>query len=170
MIVTKLTQIFNAEDILSCLPNIAALQLAITHSIYNESFEDGIGSLYDVELNMFTKQTAMYTIMNKYFEDTYLEDVIWNVRRQAVTDKVSLGRIRVMTLESNTCYGLHSDTEPFRYHIPLITNDACFFINGDIVSHMPEAGQLYKYSTSDAHTAVNASSCKRVHLVFDTFI
>jgi hypothetical protein len=167
--VTVLEKKFDAEKLLATLPKIDLTQLAVTHSINNPSFEEGTGSLYDFDVNKFTKNTADYTIINKHFEDTYMEDVIWEVRHQSAQDGVRIGRIRVMTIAPCSCYGLHIDPEEFRYHIPLVTNPAAFFVNGDTISRMPEVGRLYKYVTNEAHTAVNASFNPRIHILFDTY-
>jgi hypothetical protein len=167
--VTLLDNTFHAKSIIRCLPHINELQIAITHSEGNPNWTDGVGSLYNSKLHMIDKWTNDYTVLNKYFVGTYLEQVVNEVNYVAATDGVKIGRIRLLTLEQKTCYSLHRDFEEFRYHIPLITNDKCFFVNNNIVEFMPEVGRLYRFKTKDLHTAVNASFEKRVHLVFDTY-
>ena len=82
-------------------------------------------------------------------------------------DNIGLGRARFMTLEPRTCYRYHSDPEPIRLHIPLITRDNCMFIVDDIVYRMDIPGQLYALECGKKHTALNAQhATRRVHLMF----
>ena len=98
-----------------------------------------------------------------------MEEVIERVREVASQDGVKIGRIRFMYLLPKTCYTLHVDLEEFRYHVPLVSNKRCFFVNADQVERMCGIGQLYRFRTREPHTAVNASTETRIHLVFDTY-
>lgn len=167
---------FDTRKIMSCFGNLSSIegfeelnQLAIMHSTKSDSLFDGCGSLYDFKLRMFTNKTSDFTILNKMFVGTYIETVVDEVNKQAIIDGVNIGRVRILQLNPKTCYSLHQDPEEFRYHIPLITNDKCFFVNNDIIERMPMIGTLYKFRTKEMHTAVNASFEKRIHLVFDTY-
>jgi hypothetical protein len=167
---------FDEQSIIDCLPNEIATQefikhsqLAITHSKNSDSWYDGVGSLYDFQKNVFVDTTSSFTILNKYFVGTYIEEVIDSVKSAAVNDSVSIGRIRLMVLAPRSCYTLHQDPEDFRYHIPLITNKNNFFVIDNIIDRMEDVGQLYRFRTKEMHTAVNASRQSRFHLVFDTY-
>ncbi len=167
---------FNAPAILATLPDITLIpdfakwqQLSVTHSDRSDGWFDSVGSLFNYDLNIFDRFTKDFSILNQHFVGTYMEEVIAKVTSQGVLDGVNIGRVRFMFLQPKTCYTLHIDSEEFRYHIPLVTNGKCFFVNNDIIERMPHAGWLYRFRTTEYHTAVNASNHTRIHLVFDTY-
>ena len=75
-----------------------------------------------------------------------------------------LYRVRLMNLKSKTCYSYHQD-QGKRFHIPIITNDNCFFIIDDKIVRYPADGNWYMVDTDKKHTAVNASWEDRIHLI-----
>lgn len=78
----------------------------------------------------------------------------------------TLCRTRLMWLGPKACYSLHKDLYK-RIHIPLITNDQCFFIfKKGIVQHVP-VGYSYLIDSTLEHTAMNGSNSWRLHLVGD---
>lgn len=167
---------FDATAIKSTIPDVSLLpdfdlvqQLSVTHSQNSDSWFDSTGSLFNYNTNTFERRTEDYTILNQHFAGTYLEAVIAQVQEQAKLDAVEIGRIRFMYLQPKTCYTLHRDIEEFRYHIPIVTNPKCFFVNADKIERMTVIGRLYRFHTRDLHTAVNASMDTRIHLVFDTY-
>lgn len=129
----------------------------------------GTGSLYDYDKHEFVDSTANYTRTSKKLDGSYLAKVIADVEAFAKTEGVKIGRVRIMRLQPKTCYTLHTDLEEFRYHIPIETNDSNFFVINNVVYRMPLVGQLYRFRTQAPHTAVNASTEPRTHIVFDTF-
>ena len=76
----------------------------------------------------------------------------------------NLYRVRLMRLKSKTCYSYHQD-QGKRFHIPLITNDNCFFVVDDKIVRYPADGNYYIVDTTKKHTAVNASWEDRIHLI-----
>jgi hypothetical protein len=173
-----LDNFFDARAILNCIPSeilndpeftIHHQQISITHSITDDSFYSSVGSLYDLDRKNFANRTSEFIILNKVFKGTYMEQVINEVTEVAKNANVKIGRVRLMMISQKKCYSLHKDFEEFRYHIPLITNDKCFFVVGDTVGRMPVEGQLYRFNTRQEHTAVNASLSTRIHLLFDTY-
>jgi hypothetical protein len=174
--ITKLEALFDADAILKCMPSeiysvefVTDGQLSLTHKDGNPSWFDSSGSLYDAKLKIYTRKTSDFIVLNDFFTGTYVEEVINEIKRIAISDGVKTGRIRIMQLKPKTCYSYHLDPEEFRYHIPLMTNDKCFFVNDMKIEQMPEVGRLYKFQTHDYHTAVNASFENRLHLLVDTF-
>jgi len=129
----------------------------------------GTGSLYDYNAQQFVGSTASYTQTSEKLAGSYLEMMIKFVEGHAAEEGVKIGRVRLMRLLPKTCYTLHTDLEEFRYHIPVQTNNSNFFVIDNNVYRMPTAGQLYRFKTNAAHTAVNASTEPRTHIVFDTF-
>ena len=78
--------------------------------------------------------------------------------------KLNMCRSRVMKLSPKKCYTYHRDPSE-RMHIPLITNENCMFIVDDKVYRYPADGNSYLINTTKKHTAINASSEDRYHIV-----
>lgn len=77
-----------------------------------------------------------------------------------------VGRARMLTLPSKATYALHADPEPWKVHIPLITNpDAFVFVDGKMW-HLA-VGNVYLVKVKHHHLAVNAGNENRIHIVFD---
>ena len=76
----------------------------------------------------------------------------------------NLYRVRLMNLKSKTCYTYHKD-QCKRFHIPIITNENCFFIVEDKLIRYSADGNYCIVDTSKKHTAVNASWEDRIHLI-----
>ena len=174
--ITATTLKFDSQKLIATIPDVKLipefadhLQLSVTHSSQASTWFDSVGSLFDYTTKQFTRKTSDYTTLNQHFAGTYMEQVIAQVTEQAQQDGVKIGRIRFMYLLPKTCYTLHIDLEEFRYHIPLVSNKRCFFVNNDVVERMCSMGQLYRFRTKELHTAVNASTETRIHLVFDTY-
>ena len=69
-----------------------------------------------------------------------------------------------MRLKSKECYTYHWDHLK-RIHIPLITNEKCFFIVDNKLSQLPADGNYHMVDTTKMHTAINASWEDRLHIV-----
>ena len=82
----------------------------------------------------------------------------------SIIEKFNMFRTRIMVQDSKTCYTYHQDFTP-RIHIPLITNENCFFILDDTLHRLKGDGSVYWVDTVKKHTAVNASWETRIHLV-----
>ena len=82
----------------------------------------------------------------------------------SILKELKIHRTRLMRLLPQTCYSYHKDTSQ-RVHIPLITNENCFIIVDDILKRYPADGSSYLINTTKMHTAVNASSEERWHIV-----
>lgn len=82
----------------------------------------------------------------------------------SVMANLGMYRSRLMKMSSKTCYSYHRDPTK-RIHIPLITNDKCFFVIDDEVSYYPADGSHYLVDTTKKHTFVNASWEDRIHIV-----
>jgi hypothetical protein len=75
-----------------------------------------------------------------------------------------LHRVRLMRLKSKTCYSYHQDQNK-RFHIPIISNDDCFFVIEEEIKRYPADGNWYLIDTTKKHTAINASWEDRIHLI-----
>ena len=78
--------------------------------------------------------------------------------------KLNMTRTRVMKMAPKTCYSYHQYPSK-RIHIPLITNEKCFFVVADEVIRLPADGNYYVIDTTKLHTFVNASFEDRIHIV-----
>lgn len=81
-----------------------------------------------------------------------------------VLKDLGMYRSRLMNMPPKTCYTYHMDYTK-RIHIPLITNDYCFFVLEDEVLRIPADGNHYLIDTTKRHTFVNASLHHRLHLI-----
>lgn len=81
-----------------------------------------------------------------------------------ILEQLNVYRARVMRMKPKTCYSYHQDYTR-RLHIPLITNDKCFFVIDDEVVRYPADGNYYVADTRKFHTFVNASFEERIHIV-----
>ena len=105
----------------------------------------------------FAKKLPEKEIEFKYpiFDMPYINSII---------EEHNLYRVRLMNLKSKTCYSYHRD-QCRRFHIPIITNDNCFFVIEDRLARLPANGNYYIIDTNKKHTAVNASWDDRIHLI-----
>lgn len=63
--------------------------------------------------------------------------------------------------------GLHRDVYVSEnYHIPVETNEGCFFVSNNHLYDMQNVGYLYRVDSSRLHTFINAGDTNRVHLQF----
>jgi len=147
-------------------------QILFTHRKQDtdlDRFLRGAGSLKRENRNGLWAYTGEFAYLAEEFKNTYLEQVIEDVRNIAAEYPKRIGRVRLLRLKPKTCYSLHTDKEEFRFHIPLATSRQSFFVCGDQIGRMEEIGRLYTFRTNLEHTAVNASFQDRYHLVFDTW-
>ena len=102
---------------------------------------------------------AAYTELNPLFAGTAFEDVF-----NALKERFTLGRMRVLSKAIYSCNSWHRDPEP-RVHIPLITNPGSLFIVNHHCTHLPADGSVYFTDTRGYHTALNGGPDPRVHIV-----
>lgn len=95
----------------------------------------------------------------EFIKGTYTEEVIKTLQQE-----YGVVRGRYMISEMKSCLTMHRDSSK-RIHIPIVTNDECFMVIDDVVCRLPY-GNTYIVDTTVPHTAVNASSTRRTHLVF----
>lgn len=82
----------------------------------------------------------------------------------SIIKMLELKRTRLINLFPQTCYTMHKDYTP-RVHIPLITNEKCFLIVDNEMIHLPADGNVHIIDTTKNHTAINASTKNRYHIV-----
>jgi len=135
----------------------------VASSSHQDLFRDGVGSLYDSKAKKWLARERDFVLNHPAIQASYLSEVIETVQSRL---GYQIGRYRLMRLKAKSCYSWHMDPDPFRLHIPIVTNESCFYLteNGGM-ERMLTLGQLYKVDTSVHHTAVNASFSDRLHLV-----
>jgi hypothetical protein len=82
----------------------------------------------------------------------------------SIIQELKLFRTRVMKMKPRTCYTYHQDKTP-RIHVPVITNERCFFVYEDRVVRCPANGKSYYVDTRKIHTFVNSWNQERIHIV-----
>jgi hypothetical protein len=108
---------------------------------------------YDVPL-----QEEDFSVLCTQFEGTLFEEVY-----KELSKKYKLGRVRIIKMGLRYCMSWHNDTSP-RLHFPIKTQQGCFMVIEDEVKHL-EQGEWWITDTTNYHTAFNASSEERIHLV-----
>jgi hypothetical protein len=102
-------------------------------------------------------------------KDLYIGQVIQDIQEQHTG--IFQGRIQLIWLGPNSSYPLHKDLHTTsRYHIPLITNEHCFWIftteTDEYRLHMPIDNRVWFVDPKNiAHTFINNSNTTRCHLV-----
>jgi len=105
-------------------------------------------------------------------QDLYIGKVIHDLYNQH--DGKFQGRVNLLWLGPNHRYDWHNDPHaPHRYHVPLITNEECYFLlKKDSLSsettyriHMPIGTVWYLDPVNLYHTFVNNSDVPRLHLL-----
>ncbi len=97
----------------------------------------------------------------------YLAEVIEEIKNMGFHPQ----RARLIKLTAGLESTWHRDypdhVDAVRLHLPIITNDKCFFeIEGDR-AHMAATGQSYLVRVNRLHRVVNGGTYDRVHLVMD---
>ena len=83
----------------------------------------------------------------------------------SIIEDLLMFRTRVMILKPKTCLSYHADPKK-RIHIPIDTNENCFFLIDRYAHHLFADGSAYLCDTTKSHTPINASlDTNRMHLV-----
>ena len=97
--------------------------------------------------------------------NSYIRELTANLEQYV---GLTIGKIRLNWLLPNTGYTMHVDVEPLRIHIPLLTNDAVYYIH-DHKLYTMKYGNIYHLVTSEPHTVWNFGKLPRLHLIFTTY-
>jgi len=126
-------------------------------------YDDQIG-LQTVK-NMKDPFYATGSILNKDHSENEFTEFLFNIPYvNSIISELKMYRTRLMKMKPKTCYSYHQDYTK-RIHIPLITNDKCFFVIDDEIIRCPANGNYYLIDTTKMHTFVNASFDYRLHIV-----
>jgi hypothetical protein len=83
-----------------------------------------------------------------------------------ILDNYNFKDITYRELQPGTVYNWHYDQGQFCIHIPLITNEGCFFIYEN-ENYRLQVGKVYYINNGLMHTFCNAGISKRLHLTFE---
>jgi len=82
----------------------------------------------------------------------------------SIMSELKMYHTRIMKLKPKSCYSYHRD-ELDRIHIPIITNENCWFMIDMELYNLPANGNYYFTKTTKMHTYINSSHEDRIHLV-----
>jgi len=112
-----------------------------------------------------TRPNSEYLNWHPALDNSYVKDLVPQIEK--VTG-FKIGRIRLGWVLPNNGYPMHSDLDPMRLHIPLVTNKHAYIVNDDKLHHF-SFGKLYHLLSTETHTAHNFGRVPRLHLVFSTY-
>ncbi len=100
----------------------------------------------------------------------YLAEVINVIRSSGVDPR----RARIIRLSANSACLMHRDYRPdvpyFRMHVPIITNELCYYECELGISHIPADGNAHVIRVNQLHRVINESNQDRYHLVMDVTV
>jgi hypothetical protein len=123
-------------------------QTGLQYTTGNDPWSDATGRLK-------AGQKWANALLNPYFKDTIFEELIV---------KYKITRARFMWLKPYSCYSMHKD-DTARIHIPIVTNDHCYFVFRDKGCFKLPAGSVYLVDTTQYHSAMNCSAEWRLHFL-----
>jgi len=149
-----------------CLNTILGQEDNFTIGTGSLQYDWDLGRVQDADGNEIRivneKQSILqendFTVMCSQFKNTKFEEIY-----KELSNKYTLGRVRLMRSKSKTCLSWHTD-KSIRLHYPLKTQEGCLMIIEDEVMHLTK-DTWWMTNTTGKHTAVNASREDRIHLV-----
>lgn len=124
-------------------------QTGLQYTAGNDPWTDAVGRL------KIGQKWTTDALLNPYFKDTIFEELII---------KYKITRARFMWLKPYSCYSMHED-DTARIHIPIVTNDECYFVFRDKGCFKLPTGSIYLVDTTKYHSAMNCSDQWRLHLL-----
>jgi hypothetical protein len=135
--------------------------------IYDKSLDDKKRS----ELNTFFENQE-FNVPTELYQG-YAIELLESLKE--LNPKFQLSRVRIAVLcphPEESAYW-HQDSDPlsdiaqFRLHIPIETNDLCFFDYENERHHLAADGSIYILNISKMHRALNLSKVNRYHLIMN---
>lgn len=110
------------------------------------------------------KRSSAYTHATEICQG-YLAEVIETIRAVGLTPM----RARISMLKANGKSTIHRDAQDHEYavrlHVPLITNEKCFFKTEEGAVHLPASGEAFLLRVNRWHQVTNESDSDRIHLI-----
>tara|TARA_R110002020_G_scaffold44161_5_gene127581 strand:+ start:1001 stop:1582 length:582 start_codon:yes stop_codon:yes gene_type:complete len=137
--------------------------ISLTHKSTNKSDPRGIfwtmnENYEEVQVERFVDEEA-YKVFEPLLMDSYFKNIY-----DVLSTHYSLGRVRILKLDSRASLSYHRDPEA-RIHIPIITNPGALMIVEKDAHHLKADGSVYYIDTTKYHTALNGGESSRIHLV-----
>ena len=155
-VVKQVVSITDSMNIYTDLINYPDGQIAVQSEHKNQNdYRSGIGK----SSARTPEWERSFCHLQPMFKDTAIAEYLdWL--------EVPVYRTRIMLSRPKTTYSIHKDYSP-RLHLPLVTNDQCFFLftQPEKLIHMPADGRTYWVDTRLHHTFLNGSVFDRLHLV-----
>jgi hypothetical protein len=118
--------------------------------------------------NNIIVQRKFHLIKNNTFQYTNVENIPYILETiNKITDIFSFDSVNFRYVMPNTAYNWHFDTGSNCLHIPLISNEGCWFVYKNKSFSMPADGSLYTVNNGKHHTFVNAGAEPRLHMTFE---
>ncbi len=99
----------------------------------------------------------------------YLAEVVNDVAKKGLRP----GRVRIICLQAEGVSSWHQDMPSqyygVRLHIPIETNEGCFFESEEGFAHLAADGSAYLLRVNRLHRVVNRGQSHRYHLVMDVY-
>lgn len=131
--------------------------------------------LFDPTVEQSRKEAIKSQIKKRFSEYTvetdicsgYLVEVIEAIRKQGL----SPFRARIICLSAESASSWHFDAAVNEYavrlHIPIVTNDGCFFETRSESEHLKADGSAYFIYVNREHRVYNKGPADRFHIVMD---
>lgn len=141
---------------------------------YRDGWQKG-HFLYNPNIGEEKKSEIQKTLTKPFSEYTteteictgYLKEVIDFIRSKDLKP----ARARISRLASGHSSSWHIDSQDHTYfvrlHIPIFTNEKCFFQTRDESQHLPADGSAYFLYVNREHRVVNDGDTDRYHLIMD---
>ena len=121
------------------------------------------------ENNVLPDKYTVDVVFNNVYTDIALSNCPYTVRIcEELKNTYKFNFVVFRILASRSTFLFHSDDDvavPV-YHIPIVTNDGCFFIFNNHLFPMQEVGQLYAMNPREYHNFINGGLTPRLHLHF----
>jgi hypothetical protein len=167
-------------DILKVLEKLNKLQISDWDTNedfvinYNKGNKKALRSTQHITLKFSNKQSNPF----QYITLSRWED--WKPLLMPIMEKVvshynyqkgCFPRVMFANLPSKCIIAPHTDGDekgsiPHKIHIPLVTNDRCYFFIEE-KRHFLEQGVAYEVNNSKKHGVANGGNSDRIHLIFE---
>ena len=123
------------------------------------------GATIDEKLAAVGAKRSSAYIHNTEICQGYLAEVIDTIRAAGLTPM----RARISMLKANGKSTIHRDAADHEYavrlHVPIVTNEKCFFKTEEGSVHLPASGDAFLLRVNRWHQVTNESDSDRVHLI-----
>lgn len=129
--------------------------------------ENKIEDVIDGRNNVLVQRKFHLLKSNVYNYDS-VENIPYTLETiKKIAEIFTFNSVNYRYIMPNTAYNWHTDTGANCLHIPLISNEGCWFVYQNKSISMPADGTLYTVNNSRPHTFVNAGREPRLHLTFE---